>query len=235
MTDSPQDDARLRATEAQMRRALGLQDHEVPRSEPDRSVTPLSRTHTQRRRFVQAGEVPVTLIHRQSEEGVGTNLLGAARRALGEQVAAREAAEHALAEAQGMIRDLQTKLAHERLGRDEQAARVDAERRADQQAIEALRAELAAEQSAREEAEARLRDAQKPRQKTETKSAATASRQLQEAPRKRGRPKKVAGKPARSARPKPAKRAAVATRGKAKQTSTRRGRPPKALKGTKRR
>ena len=225
MTDSPQDDARLRATEAQMRRALGLLDQGIERSEADRSPTPLSRTHTQRRRFVQEGEVPVTLVHRQGEESAGTNLLDSARRALQQEVAAREAVEHALADAQVAIRDLQTKLAHERLSRDELAARVEAERRAEQQAIEALSAELAGERSAREQAEARLREAQQPRRK-ETRSGAAL--QPQEAPRKRGRPRKIAGQPTKSpARPKPARRAATPARGKvkAKRPSGVRGRP----------
>jgi hypothetical protein len=76
MTYSPQGDARLRATEMQMRHAFG---------QPD--VAP------------------------------GTNQLDAARRAFRAEAMARERAERSLEETQVTIRDLQTKLAHERLWR----------------------------------------------------------------------------------------------------------------------
>jgi hypothetical protein len=46
-----------------------------------------------------------------------TNKLDATRQVLREQVAEREHAEHLLQEGQATIRDLQTKLAHERLDR----------------------------------------------------------------------------------------------------------------------
>jgi hypothetical protein len=111
MTDSPPDDARLRAAEIQMRHALGLHGDAPPQSSN-------SGSHPQRRRFVRDGEVPVTVIHRehQSDGEHGTNQLQAARQAIRLQAAARDRAERMLAEAQATIRDLQVQLAHERSG-----------------------------------------------------------------------------------------------------------------------
>jgi hypothetical protein len=112
--------------------------------------------HPQRRRFVQDGEVPVTVIHRdhRTDEAAGTNQLEAARQAIRTQASARERAERMLAEAQGAVRDLQTKLAHERLAKDEAIQRAEAERQAGEQALLSIRAELAAERLARYNAEA---------------------------------------------------------------------------------
>ena len=111
MTDSPPDDARLRATEIQMRHALGLHGDAPPQS----SNTGLQ---PQRRRFIRDGEGPVTIIHREHEpDGQhGTNQLQAARQAIRSQAAARDRAERMLAAAQITIRDLQMQLAHERSG-----------------------------------------------------------------------------------------------------------------------
>ncbi len=102
--------------------------------------------------------MPVTVIQRghRQDDGAATNQLDAARQAVREQTEARERAERSLAEAQAAIRDLQTKLAHDRLAKDEalQAVRrVDAERQAARQALEAVQGELAAERALREKAE----------------------------------------------------------------------------------
>ena len=70
MTDTPHDEARLRATEAQMRRALGLDDRTLPRPEPEQATGP-NRQHRQRH-FVRDGEVPVTIVRR--DDGGGLNL-----------------------------------------------------------------------------------------------------------------------------------------------------------------
>ena len=67
------------------------------------------------------------------------NRIDAARQALREQVAAREQAEHLLQEARTTIQTLETKLAHERIGKDE--------------ALRRLEDELAAERAARQQAE----------------------------------------------------------------------------------
>jgi hypothetical protein len=55
MTDSPHDDARLRATEAQMRHALGLRSDTPSRSKADHPMTSASGSHPQRRRFIRDG------------------------------------------------------------------------------------------------------------------------------------------------------------------------------------
>ena len=137
MSDTPNDELRLRETEAQMRRALGLNDQPSTSSghAPSAASTGADLA-PQRRRFVRDGEVPVTVIHRDQGDASGTNALEAARQALREQVAAREHAEHLLQEAQATIHDLQTKLAHERLARDEAVQRVDSEKQVVEQALQ---------------------------------------------------------------------------------------------------
>ena len=80
MTDSLHDDARLRATEAQMRRALGLQSDGPPQPTPAvPSPTPTMGLHPQRRRFVRDGEVLVQHKEHSATGETGTNQLAAAR------------------------------------------------------------------------------------------------------------------------------------------------------------
>ena len=154
MSDTPNDELRLRETEAQMRRALGLNDQPSTSSghAPSAASTGADLA-PQRRRFVRDGEVPVTVIHRDQGDASGTNALEAARQALREQVAAREHAEHLLQEAQATIHDLQTKLAHERLARDEAMRREDSERQAVEQVLQTVRDELDAEREFRRNAD----------------------------------------------------------------------------------
>src|SRR6185312_17052660 len=113
MTDSLSDDARLRATEEQMRRALGLHNASPTQDRPVPSPAPPGASSPQRRRFVRDGEVRVSVIRRDQDDGANTNKLDATRQALSEQIEAREHTEQLLQEAQATIRDLQTKLAHE--------------------------------------------------------------------------------------------------------------------------
>ena len=84
MSESLHDYARLRATEAQMRRALGLAANTQVRSTPIHSTSATYGSHRQRHRFIRDGEVPVTFIRRSrypvSEPG--TNQLDAARQAV---------------------------------------------------------------------------------------------------------------------------------------------------------
>jgi hypothetical protein len=169
MTDPTSDDARLRATEAQMRRALGLHDASPAEAKLPPATPTASTSHPQHRRFVRDGEVPVTVVRRDHGDASGTNALEAARQALREQVAAREHAEHLLQKAVATIHDLQTKSADERLARDEAAQRADNEKQVLEQALQTVREELAAERqfrrnadqeaiAARQEAEERMRE-----------------------------------------------------------------------------
>jgi hypothetical protein len=153
MTDSLSDDERLSATEAQMRRALGLRNTSQAQAIPPPATPTASTSHPQRRRFVRDGEVPVKVVHRDQGDAPGTNALEAARQTLREQVAAREHVEHLLQEAQATIHDLQTKFAHERLAKDEAVQRVDGEKQVVEQALQRVREELAVERDGRQRAE----------------------------------------------------------------------------------
>ena len=106
MSDSP-DESRLQATEAQMRRALGLQDNapSTPAPAAPSAVTP--GMYRPARRFVRDGEVTISVTHR--DDLAGSHPLEAARQALHAQTQAREQAERQLADAQATIRELQTK------------------------------------------------------------------------------------------------------------------------------
>jgi hypothetical protein len=139
MTDHSNDESRLRATETQMRRALGLQSTASSPGEAA-AMPPAAGVHRPARRFVRDGEVAVSVVHRDT--GAGTNRLDVARQALEAQTAAREQAERRLAEAQEMIRELQTQLAHVRLARDEAVQRAAEAKQASAQALAALQAEL---------------------------------------------------------------------------------------------
>ena len=167
MTDSLSDDARLRATEAQMRRALGLHNASPTQDRPVPSPASPGASSPQRRRFVRDGEVPVSVIHRDQDDGAGTNKLDATRQALREQIEAREQAEHLLQEAQATIHDLQTKMAHERLARDEAIQRVDSEKQVVEQALQRVQDELAVERDCRQKAEQERDDAIAARQEAE--------------------------------------------------------------------
>jgi hypothetical protein len=88
MSDSSIDELRLRATEEQMRRALGLRENSSSAPQNAPPATPPGSPHSYRRRFVRDGEVPVTVVHRDHDDGAGINRIDAARQALREQVAA---------------------------------------------------------------------------------------------------------------------------------------------------
>src|SRR5690242_17343108 len=124
MADPPQDEARLRATEAQMRRALGLNDPTDQTADP-KAPTASNGLHRSRH-FVRSSEVPVTIIHRG--DGNASNELEVARETIRTLNAARDELERSLATAQGTIRDLETKLAHEHIARNEAAERFEADK-----------------------------------------------------------------------------------------------------------
>ena len=167
MTDSLSDDARLRATEVQMRRALGLHNAPPTQALPILPPASLGGSYPQRRRFVRDGEVPVSLIRRDQDDGANTNKLDATRQALREQIEAREHSEHLLQDAQATIHDLQTKMAHERLARDEAILRAESEKQLVEQALQRADDELAIERDRRKRAERERDDAIAGRQKAE--------------------------------------------------------------------
>src|SRR5579871_5682673 len=157
MTDYPQDDARLRATEAQMRRALGLGTSATPRPQAPQQTQAHAGFHRPQRQFARDGDVPVTVIHR--DEPAGTNQLEAARQTIRTLTSAREVADRRLSEALVTIQQLRTQLAHERLAKDEAVAGIENARQTAEQALAAARDELATVHSARLEAETRLAEA----------------------------------------------------------------------------
>ena len=150
-----------------MRHALGLHNTSHTQAIPAPAGTSPGASRPQRRRFVRDGEVPVTVIHRDQGHAPGTNALEAARQALREQVAAREHAEQRLQEAQVTIHDLQTKMAHERLARDEAVQRADNEMQVVKQALQGVLEELAAERASRKKAEQERDESVAARQETE--------------------------------------------------------------------
>jgi hypothetical protein len=191
MTDSPQDDARLRATEAQMRQALGLHGNTPSRSTADHPTTSTSGSQPQRRRFVRDGEVPVTVIRRdyQPDGEPGINQLDAARQAVRSEAMARERAERSLEEAQITIRDLQTKVAHERLARNEAleaAQRVGTAEQVVQQTLQSVQAELVAERLALRNTEDALAEAQEGRLEAEAQLRDAIAAQQAGRPSRRG-------------------------------------------------
>lgn len=139
--DSAPTSAPLADTEAQMRRALGLNGGNLFRQKPKQEQERPERQDSQssrpsqdrfgaapRRRFVQDGDVPVTVLRREQQFD-----LAAARAAavgpspevlklqddLGQERANREKSEKALADAQATIRDLRNKLGFADLARTE--------------------------------------------------------------------------------------------------------------------
>ena len=198
MTDHSSD-ARLSATELQMRRALGLDRETSPASQPTNSHSSFNGPH-QRRHFARDGDVPVTMVH--SDSGSRFQQLDAARQALQQQTAAREEAERLLADARNIIHDLETKIGHERLARDEVAQRINGERLQIEEAFATVREELAGERALRARAESEREETvvatqaaeQQLRQRTAVKAALPppAPFPADQPPRRRGRPPKVA-------------------------------------------
>jgi hypothetical protein len=196
--DETLDDVRLRAEEAQMRHALGLDGQtQAPRADeqpppPGPGHDRLS-LHRPPRRFVKDGEVPVTVVRRtHPTEGVASiapvtsNQLEAARQTIRSQAVATERAERALNDAQAAIRDLRTKLAHERIAKEEAfqtVRRLETERDTALSTLQTMRGDLATERVGREKLEQELRKA------VDARHAAETAQQMP--PRPRGRPRKV--------------------------------------------
>jgi len=180
-----------------MRHALGLDgqtqaprlEEQPPQSGPGQDRLSL---HRPPRRFVKDGEVPVTVVRRTHPSDAAAsivqpaaNQLEAARQTIRSQAAATERAERALNEAQVTIRDLRTKLAHERLAKDEAyqlARRLEGERDAALTSVQDMRVDLATERVGREKLEQELRRVRESRQAAEDRHLLPK--------RPRGRPRK---------------------------------------------
>ena len=158
---SDQDD-----TEAKVRRALGLTTGASGPGRPIHAARSGERFAADRSksRFVQDGEVTVVMLRRDNGQhaadphaATGRSpaiRLEALEKSLKGEQHARETAERSLVEAQATIRDLQTKLGHALLVRDE--ARANAERvETEKQALQQV---LATEHVARQTSEQRLLD-----------------------------------------------------------------------------
>lgn len=188
-----------------MRRALGLTGgvdsrNDQQRPEPQRpklAVRAPARSSDRpsgdrpRQRFVNDGEVPVTIVsrHRHHEADApaapAVGRIGVVETALANERAARAAVERSLQEALATVHDLQTKQGHAELAQREAS---DAARAAHEAAIRGLRAEwqeretqlaeeLAAERDARAVAEAALDEAIVARERAERElRAALATR-----------------------------------------------------------
>ena len=141
--------------ESQMRKALGLLG-ELQRHRPDADRTEQTvrlgdrfNGGLHRRRFVQDGDIPVTVLRREqgyeapAHRGVAappaptSSRLQRTEAALAAETAAREKAERSLGETQNLVRDLQTKIGHAELAKNEAIDALHRER----EAIAELRAE----------------------------------------------------------------------------------------------
>jgi hypothetical protein len=184
-----------------MRRALGLDRETSPVAHPTHSPNPSNGPHHQRRHFARDGDVPVTMVH--SDSGSRFQQLDAARQALRQQTAAREEAERLLVDARNTIHDLETKLGHERLARDEVTQRTNAEQLQVEEALTAAQEELVTERAMRARAERERDEAvvatqtaeQRLRQRTAVKAGEPPPAPFpsdHQPPRRRGRRPKVA-------------------------------------------
>jgi hypothetical protein len=146
--------------ESQMRKALGLLgDPSRHRPDAERMEQPARMSDRfngggfngglHRRRFVQDGDIPVTVLRRDqgheapAHRGMSapaaptSSRLQRTEAALAAETAARERAERSLSETQSVVRDLQTKIGHAELAKNEA---VDALRR-EREALAELRSE----------------------------------------------------------------------------------------------
>jgi hypothetical protein len=225
--------------ESQMRKALGLLgEGQRNRSEPERSeqshrVGDRFNGGLHRRRFVQDGDVPVTVLRRDPGHEVPAHRGGApaapptssrlqrTEAALAAETAARERAERSLAETQALAHDLQTKIGHGELAKNEAFEALRRERdvvsqlRADarafeerlqealslkhvaEQAAESFEHQLADERHMRKAAERALKASESARETAEQlvralSEEAPVARQMEPARRPRSEPEVVA-------------------------------------------
>jgi hypothetical protein len=168
--------------ESQMRKALGLMG-EGQRHRPDSDR--IEQPHRMgdrfngglhRRRFVQDGDIPVTVLRRDqghevpAHRGVAavaaptSSRLQRTEAALAAETAAHEKAERSLAEAQALAHDLQTKIGHAELAKNEAIEALHRERdtiaqlRAEALAFDERLQEILAQSQAAEEAASSYQD-----------------------------------------------------------------------------
>jgi chromosome segregation ATPase len=140
-----------------MRKALGL-DGTTLRLKPatgraDQGHRPAEHsTVRHRRRFVQDGDVPVTVMRRDPVAEPSFNHRQQAEAQLAAETAARVQAERALAKAQSQARDLQTKFGHIELAKTEALEAVRQQR----ETITDLRSKAAQQAALRDEAKERV-------------------------------------------------------------------------------
>jgi hypothetical protein len=160
--------------ESQMRKALGLlgegQRHrpDAERAEQPHRIGDRFNGGLHRRRFVQDGDIPVTVLrrdqgldqpaHRGSPQTIPptSSRLQRTEAALAAETAAREKAERSLADMQALAHDLQTKIGHAELAKNEAIEALHREREATSQ----LRAEAHAWQEQLDDALAQSRTAE---------------------------------------------------------------------------
>lgn len=149
-------DPGLDESELRARRALGLGRPDAPKargwSNNDAQRRPATPAH-HKSRFVQDGEVPVVVVSNRPGRpdsngalaGNDRSRIADAEAALQRERAVREQVERELATSQNHVRDLQTRLAHAELARDEAQAseRVMAERLEASAAARAMEGETA--------------------------------------------------------------------------------------------
>jgi hypothetical protein len=141
--------------ESQMRKALGLlggassRRPDSERMEQPGRMSDRVNGGLHRRRFVQDGDIPVTVLWRDqgrevpAHRGIAapaaptSSRLQRTEAALAAETASREKAERSLAETQSVVRDLQTKLGHAELAKSEAVDALCQER----ESIAQLRAE----------------------------------------------------------------------------------------------
>jgi hypothetical protein len=186
--------------EAQMRRALGLYGGMRPRPDhdrPDQSVRTPDRFGSQggghlggghsgggqgfhRRRFVQDGEIPVTVVRRDTAPDSQTpqsSRLQRTEAALAAETATRERVERALHDAQAQIAALQTKIGHAELARieavdiakreKEALAQLRASSEGVEEQLQTLREQLEFADEARRQAQTALHDERNARKSAE--------------------------------------------------------------------
>lgn len=131
----PEDAQPLDDTELKMREALHRLGKAARRPGSDRQAPPPPPDTLMRRRFIQDGDVPVTVVRRglvgeasTSAPGVATKRLQALEAALVEETAKRVRLQQSLDEASATIHSLQTRLGHTEVARDEAIVELENER-----------------------------------------------------------------------------------------------------------